>query len=344
MEKLELRNIKDLYKLRIRQLSGYIKGLAVITIGMLILNFWEIVLMMKNTSNHCYAVEFPKGVFVFAALILMIVFSYNTNIFKKSTGMYPQNRVTRYVASWLSDITVLGIFSLLEVVCVLIIKFVIFIICATTDFSVFTKINAKFILGITVYILAGFLFLTAVIKLTATIARKSILVLLAIVMGILFLIRNGVIVLSDSDAQFNVVGKDILEILITCVIFFVIGFLLEKYIKDSKFTINYGNILMGIVIAMMIMLLAVTPLFYGLSGTEEMEDYVKGNKEKAEKVEYSINIPAGMKVVEEGYGHSDMDAIGVENVEIRQGDKAKVVVRKYIPTTKSSLIDDIFAD
>lgn len=39
MEKLELRNIKDLYKLRIRQLSGYIKGLAVITIGMLILNF-----------------------------------------------------------------------------------------------------------------------------------------------------------------------------------------------------------------------------------------------------------------------------------------------------------------
>lgn len=344
MEKLELRNIKDLYKLRIRQLSGYIKGLAVITIGMLILNFWEIVLMMKNTSNHCYAVEFPKGVFVFVALILMIVFSYNTNIFKKSTGMYPQNRVTRYVASWLSDITVLGIFSLLEVVCVLIIKFVIFIICATTDFSVFTKINAKFILGITVYILAGFLFLTAVIKLTATIARKSILVLLAIVMGILFLIRNGVIVLSDSDAQFNVVGKDILEILITCVIFFVIGFLLEKYIKDSKFTINYGNILMGIVIAMMIMLLAVTPLFYGLSGTEEMEDYVKGNKEKAEKVEYSINIPAGMKVVEEGYGHSDMDAIGVENVEIRQGDKAKVVVRKYIPTTKSSLIDDIFAD
>ena len=112
MEKLELRNIKDLYKLRIRQLSGYIKGLAVITIGMLILNFWEIVLMMKNTSNHCYAVEFPKGVFVFAALILMIVFSYNTNIFKESTGMYPQNRVTRYVASWLSDITVLGIFSL----------------------------------------------------------------------------------------------------------------------------------------------------------------------------------------------------------------------------------------
>ena len=102
-------------------------------------------------------------------------------------------------------------------------------------------------------------------------------------MGILFLIRNGVIVLSDSDAQFNVVGKDILEILITCVIFFVIGFLLEKYIKDSKFTINYGNILMGIVIAMMIMLLAVTPLFYGLSGTEEMEDYVKGNKEKADE-------------------------------------------------------------
>ena len=80
MEKLELRNIKDLYKLRIRQLSGYIKGLAVITIGMLILNFWEIVLMMKNTSNHCYVVEFPKGVFVFAALILMIVFSYNTNM------------------------------------------------------------------------------------------------------------------------------------------------------------------------------------------------------------------------------------------------------------------------
>lgn len=207
MEKLELRNIKDLYKLRIRQLSGYIKGLAVITIGMLILNFWEIVLMMKNTSNHCYVVEFPKGVFVFAALILMIVFSYNTNIFKESTGMYPQNRVTRYVASWLSDITVLGIFSLLEVVCVLIIKFVIFIICATTDFSVFTKINAKFILGITVYILAGFLLLTAVIKLTATIARKSILVLLAIVMGILLLIRNGVIVLSDSDAQFNVAEK-----------------------------------------------------------------------------------------------------------------------------------------
>lgn len=113
---------------------------------------------------------------------------------------------------------------MLEVVCVLIIKFVIFIICATTDFSVFTKINAKFILGITVYILAGFLLLTAVIKLTATIARKSILVLLAIVMGILLLIRNGVIVLSDSDAQFNVAGKDILEILIICVIFFVIGF------------------------------------------------------------------------------------------------------------------------
>ena len=61
-------------------------------------------------------------------------------------------------------------------------------------------------------------------------------------------------------------------------------------------------------------------------------------------MEYSINIPAGMKVVEGGYGHSDMDAIGVEDVEIRQGDKAKVVVRKYIPTTKSSLIDDIFAD
>ena len=48
---------------------------------------------------------------------------------------------------------------------------------------------------------------------------------------------------------------------------------------------------MGIVIAMMIMLLAVTPLLYVSSGTEEMEDYVKGNKEKAEKVEYSINIP-----------------------------------------------------
>lgn len=47
--------------------------------------------------------------------------------------------------------------------------------------------------------------------------------------------------------------------------------LLEKYIKDSNFTINYGNILMGIVIAMMIMLLAVTPLLYVSSGTEEME-------------------------------------------------------------------------
>ena len=70
--------------------------------------------MMKNTSNHCYVVEFPKGVFVFAALILMIVFSYNTNIFKESTGMYPQNRVTRYVASWFADITVLGIFHCLK--------------------------------------------------------------------------------------------------------------------------------------------------------------------------------------------------------------------------------------
>lgn len=68
MEKLELRNIKDLYKLRIRQLSGYIKGLAVITIGMLILNFWEIVLMMKNTSNHCYAVEFPERGICFRSL------------------------------------------------------------------------------------------------------------------------------------------------------------------------------------------------------------------------------------------------------------------------------------
>ena len=27
-----------------------------------------------------------------------------------------------------------------------------------------------------------------------------------------------------------------------------------------------------------------------------MEDYVKGNKEKAEKVEYSINIPAASAV------------------------------------------------
>ena len=41
-----------------------------------------------------------------------------------------------------------------------------------------------------------------------------------------------------------------------------------------------------------------------------------------------------MKVVEGCYGHNDMDAIGVENVEIRQGDKAKVVVRKYTQLLK----------
>lgn len=343
MEKLEIKNIKDLYKLRIRQLSGYIKGLLAIAIGMFILNLEQIVAMMEVNPKHRYISEFPQGVFVFLSIMLMIVFSFNINIFENTTRMYPQNRVTRYVASWLSDITVLGIFTLLEIVYEIVVYISVVIISkCTNNFAIITKMNLKFIIITTIYVLVYFLGVTAIIKLLATIGRKNALVLVAIVGGIIFIIRKSDL-LKENLISHNV-GSFALEFLIISIVYFVIGLLLEKYIKDSKFTDNYGNVFFGIIVAIVVILIAMTPILYMSTGSEEISDYVKNNKQKAEKVEYNINIPSNIKASESEVSTTDAEAIGVESIEIRKGDKAKVVVRKYKPINKNNLVEDIFTN
>lgn len=218
-----------------------------------------------------------------------------------------------------------------------------------------------------VYLLGCFLLITAIIKLFAVIYRKSMAVFgvitIALIVGALsyrniwqnisayakennklFLYEKAIDLVSAIAGfykrEYNM-GLFFLKIVVTLVIAFFIGFIIEKKIRDSK-PLTFG----GNQRAILIRIMAVCGFTMAIAGVTMYSYSNVTSKTATEKKTYPLQIKEGDKYPQTISTSYDMSAVGVGNIDISKSKNPRIVIERMELDSKSKnkYIKDMFKD
>ena len=218
-----------------------------------------------------------------------------------------------------------------------------------------------------VYLLGYFLLITAIIKLFAVIYRKSMAVFgvitITLIVGALsyrnilqniaayakennklFLYEKAIDLVSAIAGfykrEYNM-GLFFLKIIVTLVIAFFIGFIIEKKIRDSK-SLTFG----GNQRAILIRIMAVCGFTMAIAGVTMHYDSNVISKTATEKKTYPLQIKEGDKYPKTISTSYDKSAVGLGNIDISKSKNPRIVIERMELDSKSKnkYIKDVFKD
>lgn len=368
MGKEELNNIKKMYLLRMHTNKKYAIIVFWVAIVFALVDILSMVINF-STEDVFYLNLNRNSVALFWVVILVLVItSFNTGEYKNNYMAFPQNSVTRYVSAYLADVTTLGIASMFQVINQLILFGAVSLVSLfNKNIKLINVFSLKTICAELVYLLGYFLLITAVIKLFAVIYRKSMAVFgvitIALIVGALsyrnilqniaayaqennklFLFEKAMDLVSDAvgfyKREYNM-GLFLLKIVVTLVIAFFIGFIIEKKIRDSK-SLTFGVNLRAILIGLM----AVCGFTMVTVGFTMFSDGNVISKTATEKKTYPLQIIEGDKYPQTISTSYEMSVVGVGNIDISKSKNPRIVVEKMELDSKSKnkYIKDMFKD
>lgn len=368
MGKEELNNIKKMYLLRMHTNKKYTIIVFCVAIVFALVDILSMIINFSTDDVFYLNLNRNSVTLFWIAILVLFAISFNTGEYKNNYMAFPQNSVTRYVSAYLADVTTLGIASMFQVINQLI------LFGAVSLASLFNKniklinvFSLKTICAELVYLLGYFLLITAVIKLFAVIYRKSMAVFgvitIALIVGALsyrnilqniaayaqennklFLFEKAMDLVSDAvgfyKREYNM-GLFLLKIVVTLVIAFFIGFIIEKKIRDSK-SLTFGVNLRAILIGLM----AVCGFTMVTVGFTVFSDGNVISKTATEKKTYPLQIIEGDKYPQTISTSYEMSEVGVGNIDISKSKNPRIVVEKMELDSKSKnkYIKDMFKD
>ena len=368
MGKEELNNIKKMYLLRMHTNKKYAIIVFCIAIVFALVDILSMIINF-STDDVFYLNLNSNSVTLFWIVILVLfAISFNTGEYKNNYMAFPQNGVTRYVSAYLADMTILGIASIFQIMNQLILFGAVSLVSLfNKNIKLINVFSMKTICAELVYLLGYFLLITAVIKLFAVIYRKSMAVFavitIALIVGALsyrnilqniaayakennklFLYEKAIDLVSAIvgfyKREYNM-GLFLLKIVVTLVIAFFIGFIIEKKIRDSK-SLTFGVNLRAILIGLM----AVCGFTMAIAGVTMYSYSNVTSKTATEKKTYPLQIKEGDKYPQTISTSYDMSEVGVGNIDISKSKNPRIVVEKMELDSKSKnkYIKDMFKD
>lgn len=368
MGKEELNNIKKMYLLRMHTNKKYAIIVFCIAIVFALVDILSMIINF-STDDVFYLNLNSNSVTLFWIVILVLfAISFNTGEYKNNYMAFPQNGVTRYVSAYLADMTILGIASIFQIMNQLILFGAVSLVSLfNKNIKLINVFSMKTICAELVYLLGYFLLITAVIKLFAVIYRKSMAVFavitIALIVGALsyrnilqniaayakennklFLYEKAIDLVSAIvgfyKREYNM-GLFLLKIVVTLVIAFFIGFIIEKKIRDSK-SLTFGVNLRAILIGLM----AVCGFTMAIAGVTMYSYSNVTSKTATEKKTYPLQIKEGDKYPQTISTSYEMSEVGVGNIDISKSKNPRIVVEKMELDSKSKnkYIKDMFKD
>lgn len=136
-------------------------------------------------------------------------------------------------------------------------------------------------------------------------------------------------------------GLFFLKIVVTLVIAFFIGFIIEKKIRDSK-SLTFG----GNQRAILIRIMAVCGFTMAIAGVTMYSGSNVISKTATEKKTYPLQIKEGDKYPQTISTSYDMSAVGVGNIDISKSKNPRIVIERMELDSKSKnkYIKDVFKD
>lgn len=354
MGKTELENIKKLHKVRSYQRgkAGY-TALLIIAFLFAELNWLIDFLHMYITGKNYGEIVWGSGItgiMTFVAVIVTFVCTFFDGLYKENISVFPQNNVTAYVSHWIITLKYGGFFALMAgVLSVVGYGMACIVEKISGKLSLINVISVKYFVIMTIYMLTYFILFDAVIKLAGVIFRKSRLVTVGIIVVIVavayirmktrtsFMIANF-FVKEENFAVFE--GKAI----ITALICFILGYVLELKIKNSKSEIS-GNKNNGMSKVMMFILgymfIVAVIMFTGFMTNSNGWEVSK----TITTTEYKLELPAE-KTKYKLYTDDSTELFykGIQSLKVKKGKEPKIVVEKYEIDNENSQIKDVFRD
>ena len=348
MGKIERKNIFDLYKLRLKMYRIKQVMMIIIPVTFFMEIDWALSLLFSYFNNQKGDIIFDymgiDGQYaIIASIIFIVVMTYFNSFYKDYVNNYPCNSKTIYLSHFLTMNTV-GIIWILQCTLNMVLGYGLAKLIEQYNDKL-VVVNEMVVKNVLLFFVMGLMwivFVTCIMQFVSTMFRKSIaasIVMVVLFVSIFIWQRNNIIFdMAKTVVNFyyfeNNIWVYICKILITSVVCFSAGLLLEINIKDSK---NEKKVISVVPLAITLMAAVMGTSYVSV---QNVEDYVD---DPVETVRYPLNISDGEKIDMDDDIESQMMIHGYSISALEDGETEPYVeIVRHAPEIHSDYVKDIY--
>ena len=350
MGKIERKNIFDLYKLRLKMYR--IKQVMMIIIpGTFFMEIdWVLSLLFSYFNNEKGDIIFDymgiDGQYaIIASIIFIVVMTYFNSFYKDYVNNYPCNSKTIYLSHFLTMNTV-GIIWILQCTLNMVLGYGLAKLIEQYNDKL-VVVNEMVVKNVVLFFVMGLMwivFVTCIMQFVSTVFRKSIaasIVMVVLFVSIFIWQRNNIIFdMAKTVVNFycfeNNIWVYICKILITSVVCFSAGLLLEINIKDSK---NGNKVISAVLLAITLMAAIMGISYITFENVNTYDD------NPVETKRYQLNISNDVKISIDDDIENQMMIHGYTVSASDNGEtKPYVEIVRHAPEIPKDNVKDIYED
>lgn len=350
MGKIERKNIFDLYKLRLKIYRIKQVMMIIIPVTFFMEIDWVLSLLFSYFNNEKGDIIFDymgiDGQYaIIASIIFIVVMTYFNSFYKDYVNNYPCNSKTIYLSHFLTMNTV-GIIWILQCTLNMVLGYGLAKLIEQYNDKL-VVVNEMVVKNVVLFFVMGLMwivFVTCIMQFVSTVFRKSIaasIVMVVLFVSIFIWQRNNIIFdMAKTVVNFycfeNNIWVYICKILITSVVCFSAGLLLEINIKDSK---NGNKVISAVLLAITLMAAIMGISYITFENVNTYDD------NPVETKRYQLNISNDVKISIDDDIENQMMIHGYTVSASDNGEtKPYVEIVRHAPEIPKDNVKDIYED
>lgn len=350
MGKIERKNIFDLYKLRLKMYRIKQVMMIIIPVTFFMEIDWVLSLLFSYFNNEKGDIIFDymgiDGQYaIIASIIFIVVMTYFNSFYKDYVNNYPCNSKTIYLSHFLTMNTV-GIIWILQCTLNMVLGYGLAKLIEQYNDKL-VVVNEMVVKNVVLFFVMGLMwivFVTCIMQFVSTVFRKSIaasIVMVVLFVSIFIWQRNNIIFdMAKTVVNFycfeNNIWVYICKILITSVVCFSAGLLLEINIKDSK---NGNKVISAVLFAITLMAAIMGISYITFENVNTYDD------NPVETKRYQLNISNDVKISIDDDIENQMMIHGYTVSASDNGEtKPYVEIVRHAPEIPKDNVKDIYED
>lgn len=350
MGKIERKNIFDLYKLRLKMYRIKQVMMIIIPVTFFMEIDWVLSLLFSYFNNEKGDIIFDymgiDGQYaIIASIIFIVVMTYFNSFYKDYVNNYPCNSKTIYLSHFLTMNTV-GIIWILQCTLNMVLGYGLSKLIEQYNDKL-VVVNEMVVKNVLLFFVMGLMwivFVTCIMQFVSTVFRKSIaasIVMVVLFVSIFIWQRNNIIFdMAKTVVNFycfeNNIWVYICKILITSVVCFSAGLLLEINIKDSK---NGNKVISAVLLAITLMAAIMGISYITFENVNTYDD------NPVETKRYQLNISNDVKISIDDDIENQMMIHGYTVSASDNGEtKPYVEIVRHAPEIPKDNVKDIYED
>lgn len=350
MGKIERKNIFNLYKLRLKMYRIKQVMMIIIPVTFFMEIDWVLSLLFSYFNNEKGDIIFDymgiDGQYaIIASIIFIVVMTYFNSFYKDYVNNYPCNSKTIYLSHFLTMNTV-GIIWILQCTLNMVLGYGLAKLIEQYNDKL-VVVNEMVVKNVVLFFVMGLMwivFVTCIMQFVSTVFRKSIaasIVMVVLFVSIFIWQRNNIIFdMAKTVVNFycfeNNIWVYICKILITSVVCFSAGLLLEINIKDSK---NGNKVISAVLLAITLMAAIMGISYMTFENVNTYDD------NPVETKRYQLNISNDVKISIDDDIENQMMIHGYTVSASDNGEtKPYVEIVRHAPEIPKDNVKDIYED